>query len=157
MRISDWSSDVCSSDLKMCTEGATSDDLTLLAEAAVHAGLSPREIERTIQSAARAAGKQQLPEGAPTWKIPSSGPRATRSSTSTRTAQRTSRRRGTSWPSPSRGHSSRCRSAPRCRPTGSDRKSVVEGKSGSVRVDLGGHRYIKKKIYDYTSLKKKKQ
>src|SRR3546814_10761056 len=35
---------------KMCTEGATSDDLTLLAEAAVHAGLSPREIERTIQS-----------------------------------------------------------------------------------------------------------
>src|SRR3546814_20820149 len=74
---------------KMCTEGATSDDLTLLAEAAVHAGLSPREIERTIQSAARAAGKQQLPEGAPTWKIPSSGPRATRSSTSTRTAQQT--------------------------------------------------------------------
>src|SRR3546814_1672638 len=34
---------------KMCTEGATSDDLTLLAEAAGHAGLSPREIERTIQ------------------------------------------------------------------------------------------------------------
>src|SRR3546814_3981778 len=44
---------------KMCTEGATSDDLTLLAEAAVHAGLSPREIERTIQSAARAAGKDR--------------------------------------------------------------------------------------------------
>src|SRR3546814_9123229 len=30
---------------KMCTEGATSDDLTLLAEAAVHAGLSPRGSE----------------------------------------------------------------------------------------------------------------
>src|SRR3546814_11069479 len=27
-----------------------------------------------------------------------------------------------------------------------DRKSVVEGKSGSVRVDLGGRRIIKKKI-----------
>src|SRR3546814_14731403 len=26
-----------------------------------------------------------------------------------------------------------------------DRKSVVEGKSGSVRVDLGGRRFIKKK------------
>src|SRR3546814_17275823 len=26
-----------------------------------------------------------------------------------------------------------------------DRKSVVEGKSGAVRVDLGGRRYIKKK------------
>src|SRR3546814_11549964 len=29
---------------------------------------------------------------------------------------------------------------------GKDRKSVVEGKSGSVRVDLGGSRIIKKKI-----------
>src|SRR3546814_11993780 len=28
-----------------------------------------------------------------------------------------------------------------------DRKSVVEGKSVSVRVDLGGRRFIKKKIY----------
>src|SRR3546814_11157175 len=28
---------------------------------------------------------------------------------------------------------------------GSERKSVVEGKSGSVRVDLGGRRIIKKK------------
>src|SRR3546814_17826283 len=29
-----------------------------------------------------------------------------------------------------------------------DRKSVVEGKSGSVRVDLGGRRNIKKNIND---------
>src|SRR3546814_15767776 len=29
-----------------------------------------------------------------------------------------------------------------------DRKSVVEGKSVSVRVDLGGRRIIKKKTYD---------
>src|SRR3546814_17052827 len=28
---------------------------------------------------------------------------------------------------------------------GIDRKSVVQGKSGSVRLDLGGRRYIKKK------------
>src|SRR3546814_15475797 len=31
------------------------------------------------------------------------------------------------------------------RPISQDRKSVVEGKSGSVRVDLGGRRLIKKK------------
>src|SRR3546814_17557700 len=31
------------------------------------------------------------------------------------------------------------------RPSGRDRKSVVEGKSVSVRVDLGGRRIIKKK------------
>src|SRR3546814_16295785 len=31
-----------------------------------------------------------------------------------------------------------------------DRKSVVSGKSGSVRVDLGGRRNIKKKIHKIT-------
>src|SRR3546814_19667015 len=44
----------------------------------------------------------------------------------------------------------RGRSPPRigckaCRRGGRDRKSVVEGKSVSVRVDLGGRRIIKKK------------
>src|SRR3546814_14871997 len=34
--------------------------------------------------------------------------------------------------------------------TPEDRKSVVEGKSVSVRVDLGGRRIIKKKIQDKT-------
>lgn len=42
---------------KMFQEGATNEDITLLAEAAIAAGLGPHEIERTIQSAARAAGK----------------------------------------------------------------------------------------------------
>src|SRR3546814_12193808 len=32
---------------------------------------------------------------------------------------------------------------------GPDRKSVVSGKSVSVRVDIGGSRIIKKKIYNY--------
>src|SRR3546814_13007827 len=34
---------------------------------------------------------------------------------------------------------------------GLDRKSVVEGTSGSVRVDLGGRRLIKKKIINKNS------
>src|SRR3546814_13849212 len=37
-----------------------------------------------------------------------------------------------------------------CSIAGRDRKSVVSGKSVSVRVDLGGRRIIKKKIYTYT-------
>src|SRR3546814_12807044 len=32
-----------------------------------------------------------------------------------------------------------------------DRKSVVEGKSGSLRVDLGGRRILKKKIKNITT------
>src|SRR3546814_19820892 len=35
-----------------------------------------------------------------------------------------------------------------------DRKSVVEGKSVSVRVDLGGRRIIKKKIRNCTNTKR---
>src|SRR3546814_17510779 len=34
-----------------------------------------------------------------------------------------------------------------------DRKSVVEGKSVSVRVDLGGRRIIKKKNNNYTTIR----
>src|SRR3546814_12156413 len=40
---------------------------------------------------------------------------------------------------------SRCRKRSRCGVPILDRKSVVEGKSVSVRVDLGGRRIIKKK------------
>src|SRR3546814_19834963 len=36
-----------------------------------------------------------------------------------------------------------------------DRKSVVEGKSGSVRVDLGGRRRLKKKIKSQIILHKR--
>src|SRR3546814_19567802 len=40
---------------------------------------------------------------------------------------------------------------PRTRPRSGDRKSVVEGKSVSVRVDLGGCRIIKKKKWTKNS------
>src|SRR3546814_18537722 len=40
---------------------------------------------------------------------------------------------------------------------GTDRKSVVEGKSVSVRVDLGGRRIIKKKKNNTISRKKQRQ
>src|SRR3546814_11555808 len=36
-----------------------------------------------------------------------------------------------------------------CRDAGIDRKSGVEGKSGSVRLDLGGRRILKKKMKMY--------
>src|SRR3546814_16213953 len=88
MRISDWSSDVCSSDL----------------------------------SRAPAPGRGQRRPSPPDRRWPSTG--------TARTAGRGGRRRG------SRGSRARARR---------DRKSVVEGKSVSVRVDLGGRRIIKKK------------
>src|SRR3546814_11286669 len=44
----------------------------------------------------------------------------------------------------------------RC-PRAEDRKSVVEGKSVSVRVDLGGRRIIKKKKQQKTIIQKKKK
>src|SRR3546814_18408591 len=39
---------------------------------------------------------------------------------------------------------------PSTAPAEKDRKSVVQGKSVSVRVDLGGRRIIKKKRHEYT-------
>src|SRR3546814_13373079 len=55
------------------------------------------------------------------------------------------RRRPSSWPE---AHARTCPTSP-CPPASracnSDRKSVVSGKSVSVRVDLGGRRSIKKK------------
>src|SRR3546814_14946668 len=97
MRISDWSSDVCSSDLPARCPG----------------GIAP-----TLQGPGRDLQRLRLGD----------------------------RRRGTL----------RLRIAPRCaglsrdRP-GRDRKSVVSGKSVSVRVDLGGRRIIKKKKTTKTS------
>src|SRR3546814_18811035 len=87
MRISDWSSDVCSSDLWriLCTTGAQSGDLSL------HDLISTGSPDH----AAAAIGGD-----APFIQIYTSG---------------------------------------------TDRKSVAEGKSVSVRVDLGGRRIIKKK------------
>lgn len=44
---------------KMSLEGATDGDLTQLAEAAISAGLDPREIDATIESATRAATQRR--------------------------------------------------------------------------------------------------
>src|SRR3546814_13980354 len=87
MRISDWSSDVCSSDL------------------------------RPIWAARSQA-----------WAVAGGG---------WHTAPAASGRRGESAGDDRRRRSDQCRRR--------DRKSVVQGKSVSVRVDLGGRRIIKKK------------
>src|SRR3546814_20145057 len=89
MRISDWSSDVCSSDL-----------------APVHGESSPQGPADTAQSAVRIHAAQR--------------PHVTFATGN---------------------HTVAC----------TDRKSVVEGKSVSVRVDLGGRRIIKKKKTKHSS------
>src|SRR3546814_19861893 len=102
MRISDWSSDVCSSDLRPSLRGAEGD-------AAIQSGARPpldcfaratREfILRACKAVEGLAMTKFLPTSpAPRPSIPASG----------------------------------------------DRKSVVQGKRVSVRVDLGGVRNIKK-------------
>src|SRR3546814_13163711 len=93
MRISDWSSDVCSSDLIGADDLAAEDDTRI----------SHRHRTRSSLSRVGRAAPGR--------------------------AQRLSDRR----------HHARSRVARR------DRKSVVEGKSVSVRVDLGGRRFIKTK------------
>src|SRR3546814_15202128 len=99
MRISDWSSDVCSSDLEQV-----------------------RQQVRIDRAAPRAAPQPAL----------SPGPRK--------------QRQGQQRPQPVRAQEvqrfERLRERLR---THVDRKSGVEGKSGSVRVDLGGRRILKKK------------
>src|SRR3546814_20112089 len=103
MRISDWSSDVCSSDLYPPTTPYPG--LTPTGEP--H---EPREIHRP---------RQGLPPGGSDRRDPDE-PSADQPGASPQGAARGSR--------------------------GQDRKSVVSGKSVSVRVDLGGRRSFKKKI-----------
>src|SRR3546814_12084134 len=95
MRISDWSSDVCSSDL-WCTERIVDAVLADLDRLRLHAGV------RAGTQHDRHCRQQLL---------------------------------GTAVVVRGRGGEADV----------VDRKSVVEGKSVSVRVDLGGRRYIKKK------------
>src|SRR3546814_6844546 len=94
MRISDWSSDVCSSDLRLPADHATD---------------TPPD-----DPPAPAVPSQGAPDGTPVAQKPATGPVAGR------------RRPGGAG-------------------VAGDRKSVVEGKRVSVRVDLGGRRVIKKK------------
>src|SRR3546814_11916506 len=101
MRISDWSSDVCSSDLKL------------------QGGRSPacgRLLPR------RRLGQRRA------WQLWLCG---------TRAGAAGFRHRHPRLPAGAEGALARL--------SGGDRKSVVEGKSVSVRVDLGGRRTIKKK------------
>src|SRR3546814_19753885 len=99
MRISDWSSDVCSSDLAAARHGSR-------AGAARSKNPSPR----------RARGAPSCPGG--NWSPPHGARRG-----------RTRKEPGGS------------RSTP---PSRGDRKRVEKGKRVSVRVDLGGRRYVKK-------------
>src|SRR3546814_12364895 len=110
MRISDWSSDVCSSDLG----------------------------GRAIGARGRGCGRTQHPR-----------------------AVRTCRRVVTSVALQGGGRAARqCLRVGRRAPAvgfGEDRKSVVEGKSGSVRVDLGGRRCIKQKNKNITRMHETKK
>src|SRR3546814_13176052 len=99
MRISDWSSDVCSSDLPPIIGAAMRLMTSEPAPVPIRIGNSPARMTATVIALGRTRSK-----------------------------------------APSRMASS------------TDRKSVVEGKSGSVRVDIGGRRSIKKKTQ-----RKKKQ
>src|SRR3546814_12557861 len=96
MRISDWSSDVCSSDLETIQAQSKREIMSVL----VH--LTQSEIRALVRRAAHAKGRYL----ATLMELP-------RSLSSRRTAV--------------------------------DRKSVLSGKSVSVRVDLGGTRIIKHK------------
>src|SRR3546814_12917163 len=96
MRISDWSSDVCSSDLAV--------DLFVPARRSGGVPAPARPVPR-----ARPARQASLATGLPRGFLPLD-----------------------------RGGAAVCRRR-------LDRKSVVSGKSVSVRVDLGGRRIIKKK------------
>src|SRR3546814_12358016 len=107
MRISDWSSDVCSSDL-------------------YDAGISWRRAERQPASFVRQILRRLWPS-----EFSHIGPRD-------RVGEGAcSQPRAEGVGSPAR-YTSALRRLP-------DRKSVVSGKSVSVRVDLGGRRIIKKK------------
>src|SRR3546814_15065567 len=107
MRISDWSSDVCSSDLGRI------DDRAALAPLGHQTGIGQ-------------LGKVEAHRGSGHVKRFGQG-----ASGDTALA---------------RLHQQAERGEPMLmRQSGQERKSVVEGKSGSVRVDLGGSRIIKKK------------
>src|SRR3546814_16224382 len=102
MRISDWSSDVCSSDL--------------LPQPAVSNNAEPRNMERSMTSPPRNPGGRIT-------------------SAAYQSVSDARRKISTGKLSLSRAR----------HPWASDRQSVVSGKSGSIRVDLGGRRILKKK------------
>src|SRR3546814_20983851 len=119
MRISDWSSDVCSSDLNCAHGGGCT--------------VSSDQVAR-IDSDRNSHGTNNITSDSIDSDSATTNSRHTAVSimpcprTASPSTRRRSRRRAASAP---------------------DRKSVVSGKSVSVRVDLGGRRIIKKKTrYD---------
>src|SRR3546814_15822820 len=109
MRISDWSSDVCSSDLMIRLL-----DRLLLFLSLMCAGLSPAmATERAPLVLAAASLQESLTAAADAWAA--------------------------------KGHARPVLSFAGSSALARDRKSVVSGKSVSVRVDLGGRRSLKKK------------
>src|SRR3546814_18028862 len=108
MRISDWSSDVCSSDLLDAADEAVEAMVALCAAVEIPQGLSSLGVTDEVipYMAVEAAGIERLMRNNPR-KL------------SARDIEKIYR---------------------------ADRKSVVKGRSVSVRVDLGGRSTIKKKI-----------
>src|SRR3546814_13881544 len=132
MRISDWSSDVCSSDLH-------ADVSTIFIIPSVSAGGADRTGVRTHQArndrSCRRYSRQPRARGRSWHPLPPASVPRRRNRAAADEDPRSPRRtiRGSrAWP---------------------ERKSVVEGKSVSERVDIGGRRIIKKK----KSNNKKKQ
>src|SRR3546814_14716100 len=106
MRISDWSSDVCSSDLPVERRHLVLHEPGALVQDPVHhVGLGVAEPLQRGQLAERGDAVEHEPDVVEGRGVVSHGADT----------------------------------------TGGDRKSVVEGKSVSVRVDLGGRRILKKK------------
>src|SRR3546814_12187753 len=135
MRISDWSSDVCSSDLRQCGTQwrhrlieprlCESDDIHITFD---H--------DHAPSPSRRGGGAIEIIEGAPLVE------------------KRRIRRVQIFGLTRAQYPPTKSNHAPSCI-ADRDRKSAVSGKSVSVRVDLGGRRYIKKKKKNKTRKQKK--
>src|SRR3546814_15196006 len=100
VRISDWSSDVCSSDLNVIN----------------------------LMDALKASLGEAKPAAKSKAKAPAAAPKESAAKASLKAALEASKA-----------------AAPKAAAKKKDRKSVGQGKSGSVRVELGGRRILKKK------------
>src|SRR3546814_11102634 len=130
MRISDWSSDVCSSDL-------TTQRRTLSRR---RKPLVARPIIGTSTNGNTASPHPRAPSTGATASRRANGPTPSRRSGSSLGANTIrSAKAFTIWPAST---------SPTFQSANGDRKSVVYGKSVSVRVDLGGRRTIKKKLHN---------
>src|SRR3546814_13539035 len=129
MRISDWSSDVCSSDLLRQRKTETS---------GTRISGCPRCWSYPWASSAGSRPAKALPPPAHHSRFPDSHGRQQRATANRRSSHRCCLPRSASRKDRASFH----HHSPEPH---KDRKSVVSGKSVSVRVDLGGSRTIKKK------------